>query len=84
MTWAELDDATQEHGLAVTGARLSRLGVAGVALGDGSGWLERALGPTGSDLVGAEVVLADGDVVEAGDDGDLCGRCAAPAATSGS
>jgi len=71
VTWAELDDATQEHGLAVTGARLSRLGVAGVALGDGSGWLERALGPTGGDLVGAEVVLADGDVVEAGHDGDL-------------
>ena len=71
VTWAELDGATQEHGLAVTGARLSRLGVAGVALGDGSGWLERALGPTGGDLVGAEVVLADGDVVEAGDDGDL-------------
>ena len=71
VTWAELDGATQEHGVAVTGARLSRLGVAGVALGDGSGWLERALGPTGGDLVGAEVVLADGDVVEAGDDGDL-------------
>jgi len=71
VTWAELDGATQEHGLAVTGARLSRLGVAGVALGAGSGWLERALGPTGGDLVGAEVVLADGDVVEAGDDDDL-------------
>ena len=71
VTWAELDGATQQHGLAVTGARLSRLGVAGVALGDGSGWLERALGPTGGDLVGAEVVVADGDVIEAGDDGDL-------------
>ena len=31
----ELDAATQEHGLAVTGARLSGLGVAGVALGAG-------------------------------------------------
>ena len=61
----DLDEATQEHGLAVTGARLSRLGVAGVALGDGSGWLERALGPTAASLVGAEVVLADGRVVEA-------------------
>lgn len=68
VTWAELDEATQEHGLAVTGARLSRLGVAGVALGDGSGWLERALGPTGASLVGAEIVLADGRVVEVADD----------------
>ena len=69
VTWAELDEATQEHGLAVTGARVSRLGVAGVALGDGSGWLERSLGPTGASLIGAEVVLADGRVVEA--DGGL-------------
>jgi hypothetical protein len=66
VTWGELDAATQEHGLAVTGARLSGLGVVGVALGEGSGWLERALGPTGASIVGAEVVLADGRVVEAG------------------
>jgi FAD/FMN-containing dehydrogenase len=65
VTWGELDEATQAHGLAVTGARLSGLGVAGVALGEGSGWLERALGPTAASLVGAEVVLADGRVVEA-------------------
>jgi FAD/FMN-containing dehydrogenase len=66
--WAELDEATQRHGLAVTGARVPRLGVAGVALGDGSGWLERALGPTGASLAGAELVLPDGRVLEAGED----------------
>jgi hypothetical protein len=65
VTWGELDEATQAHGLAVTGARLSGLGVVGVALGEGSGWLERALGPTGASVVGGEVVLADGRVVEA-------------------
>jgi hypothetical protein len=54
VTWAELDEATQEHGLAVTGARVSRLGVAETALGDGSGWLERSLGPTGASLIEAE------------------------------
>jgi hypothetical protein len=70
-SWGELDEATQEHGLAVTGGRLSGLGVAGVALGDGSGWLERALGPTAASLVGAEVVLADGRVLEAGADAEL-------------
>jgi FAD/FMN-containing dehydrogenase len=64
VTWAELDEATQAHGLAVTGARVSRLGVAGVALGDGSGWLERGLGPTGASLTGAELVLANGRVLE--------------------
>ena len=67
VTWAALDEATQRHGLAVTGARVSRLGVGGVALGDGSGWLERALGPTGASLAGAELVLADGRVLEVGE-----------------
>ena len=71
VTWADLDEATQEHGLAVTGARVSGLGVAGVALGEGSGWLERALGPTGASVVGGEVVLADGRVVEAAEDAEL-------------
>ena len=65
--WAALDEATQRHGLAVTGARVSRLGVGGVALGDGSGWLERALGPTGASLAGAELVLADGRVLDVGE-----------------
>ena len=45
-TWAQLDAATAEHRLAVPGARVSSLGVAGVALGAGSGWFERPLGAT--------------------------------------
>jgi FAD/FMN-containing dehydrogenase len=51
VTWAELDEATQEHGLAVTGARVSRRAV---AVEDGSGWLERSLGLTGDSLIGAD------------------------------
>ena len=43
-TWRELDAATQAHGLAVTGARIPSVGVAGFTLGSGSGWLERKLG----------------------------------------
>jgi FAD/FMN-containing dehydrogenase len=65
VTWAELDAAAQAYGLAVTGARLSGLGVAGVAVSSGSGWLERLLGPTCQSLTGADVVLADGHVVRA-------------------
>jgi FAD/FMN-containing dehydrogenase len=65
VTWAELDAAAQQHGLAVTGARVSWLGVAGVALGAGSGWLERSLGPTGSSVLRAEGVLPDGSTVTA-------------------
>ena len=37
LQWGELDAATQAHGLAVTGGRISDTGVAGLTLGSGSG-----------------------------------------------
>ena len=67
-TWADVDAATQEHGLAVTGGRVSDTGVGGLALGSGSGWLERKYGITCGSLVGAEVVTAGGEIVRASED----------------
>ncbi len=67
-TWGELDAATQQHGLALTGGRMSRTGVAGLALGSGSGWLERKFGYTCDSMLAAEVVVADGRVVTASED----------------
>jgi FAD/FMN-containing dehydrogenase len=64
-TWGEVDAATQEHGLAVTGGRMSTTGVGGFTVGSGSGWLERYLGYTSDALLEAEVVTATGDVVRA-------------------
>ena len=64
-TWGAVDAATQEHGLAVTGGRVSTTGVGGLSLGSGSGWLERAFGFTCDNLVSAEVVTAASEIVTA-------------------
>ncbi len=73
VTWGEFDAATQAHGLATTGGRITTTGVAGLTLGAGSGWLERMFGFTSHNLISAEVVTADGRVVHAseGENEDL-------------
>jgi len=65
VTWGEFDAATQEHGLAVTGGRVPSTGIGGLTLGSGSGWLERKLGYAVDNMIGAEIVLASGEVVRA-------------------
>ncbi|WP_454197300.1 FAD-binding oxidoreductase [Nocardia sp. Marseille-Q1738] len=62
--WSEFDRACQAHGLAVTGADVSTVGVIGTALSGGSGWLQRAVGFTCDNVQAARVVLADGRHVD--------------------
>ena len=87
LTWGAFDAATQQHGLATTGGRVSTTGIAGLTLGGGSGWLERSCGLACDNLIGVELVTASGDLVRASESensGPALGACAAAAATSAS
>jgi FAD/FMN-containing dehydrogenase len=63
--WRDVDAETQEFGLATTGGLVSDTGVAGFTLGGGIGHLMRKHGLALDNLVGADVVTADGRFVHA-------------------
>jgi len=68
LLWGELDRETQAFGLATTGGVVTHTGIAGLTLGGGIGCLMRKHGATVDNLVSAELVTADGDVVTASAD----------------
>jgi len=65
VTWRELDLKTQEFELATTGGIVSTTGIAGFTLGGGLGCLMRKYGLACDNLLGVEIVLADGRVLRA-------------------
>ena len=66
--WSDVNMATAEHGLAVTGGAISNTGVGGYTLGGGLGWLMSTQGLAADNLVGVELVTAAGDVLEVSDE----------------
>jgi FAD/FMN-containing dehydrogenase len=64
-TWAGFNDATHAYGLATTGGIIGSTGIAGLTLGGGIGYLARKYGLSCDNLLSAEVVTADGQVVVA-------------------
>jgi FAD/FMN-containing dehydrogenase len=62
-TWAELNGAAAEHGLAVTGGAISTTGIAGLTLGGGLGWLMAKHGLAADNLLATELVTADAEIV---------------------
>jgi FAD/FMN-containing dehydrogenase len=65
-TAGDLDHATAAFGLATPTATVSTVGVAGFTLAGGIGYLTRRHGLALDNLVGADVVLADGTPLRAG------------------
>jgi FAD/FMN-containing dehydrogenase len=72
-TWGTVAAALAPYGLALTAGDTREVGVGGLTLGGGIGWMVRRYGLTIDSLVAADVVTADGELVRAGAEqhGDL-------------
>jgi len=64
-TWGDFNHATHAFGMATTGGIISTTGIGGLTLGGGIGYLTRGRGLSLDNVVGADVVLADGSFVNA-------------------
>lgn len=63
--WGQVDHETLAFDLAVPGGQDPDIGVAGLTLGGGVGWLSRKFGLTCDNLLSADVVTARGELVHA-------------------
>ena len=59
----DLDKATQVYGLATTSGTVSHTGIGGLTLGGGQGWIMNKYGLTCDNLLSAEIVTSDGNIL---------------------
>ena len=69
-TWGEVAEALAPHGLVITSGDTRNVGIGGLALGGGMGWLIRAVGLTIDILEAVEVVTVDGRELTASADSE--------------
>jgi FAD/FMN-containing dehydrogenase len=65
LTWGEYNARTHAHGLATPGGDVAAVGIAGLTLGGGMGWLMRKHGMTIDNLLAVDIVTADGRLLTA-------------------
>ncbi len=63
--WGDVERPAADLDCVVPTGMISHTGVAGLTLGGGAGYLTRQLGTTSDSLLAADVVLADGSMVQA-------------------
>lgn len=59
----DVDHETQLHGLAISAGIVSHTGVAGLTLGGGFGWISRKHGLAVDNLISAEIVCQNGEIL---------------------
>jgi FAD/FMN-containing dehydrogenase len=63
-TWGEVAEFLKPHGLAISSGDTKSVGVGGLTLGGGIGWMVRQVGLAIDSLKGAEIVTADGQTLQ--------------------